>query len=127
MSAIDPKLTSSTAKIMSRCRHKGKKSFVSLGGSDQEDSNYARMFACRHGRFWHKADEIAGRRDVSFSPKADIAASGSPRPKWGVTRFAEPALAGWWIVRSSDKKYLIVEVEPTDKPRTVHCASHNSP
>jgi hypothetical protein len=113
MSAIDPKLTSSTAKIMSRCRHKGKKSFVSLGGSDQEDSNYARMFACRHGRFWHKADEIA--------------ASGSPRPKWGVTRFAEPALAGWWIVRSSDKKYLIVEVEPTDKPRTVHCASHNSP
>jgi hypothetical protein len=38
----------------------------------------------------------------------------------GVTRFAEPALAGWWIVRSSDKKYLIVEVASREQS-IVHC------
>ena len=32
--------------------------------------------------------------------------------------FAEPALAEWWIVRSSDKKCLVVDVEPTDKSIT---------
>jgi hypothetical protein len=28
---------------------------------------------------------------------------------------AAPALADWWIVRSSDQKCLIVDVEPTGK------------
>jgi hypothetical protein len=63
----------------------------------------------------------------AFHPKQTSQLQDRRVPNGGVTRFAEPALAGWWIVRSSDKKYLIVEVEPTDKPRTVHCASHNSP
>ena len=34
------------------------------------------------------------------------------------TSFAGPALADWWIVRSSDKKCLFVDVEPTDKSVT---------
>jgi hypothetical protein len=29
--------------------------------------------------------------------------------------FAGPALADWWIVRSSDQKCLVVDVEPTGK------------
>jgi hypothetical protein len=29
--------------------------------------------------------------------------------------FASPARADWWIVRSSDKQCLVVDVEPTDK------------
>ena len=29
--------------------------------------------------------------------------------------FTRPALADWWIVRSSDQACLIVDVEPTDK------------
>ena len=32
--------------------------------------------------------------------------------------FAEPALADWWIVRSSDKECLVVDLEPTDKSVT---------
>ena len=33
--------------------------------------------------------------------------------------FAGPALADWWIVQSSDKKCLIVDLEPTDKSVTL--------
>jgi hypothetical protein len=29
------------------------------------------------------------------------------------------ALAGWWLVRSSDGKCLVVDIEPTDKDKTV--------
>jgi hypothetical protein len=29
--------------------------------------------------------------------------------------FASPALADWWIVRSSDQKCLVVDIEPTGK------------
>jgi hypothetical protein len=32
--------------------------------------------------------------------------------------FASPALANWWIVRSSDQECLVVDVEPTDKSVT---------
>jgi hypothetical protein len=32
--------------------------------------------------------------------------------------FVQPALADWWIVRSSDKKCLVVDMEPTDKSVT---------
>ncbi len=32
--------------------------------------------------------------------------------------FAGPALADWWIVRSSDKECLVVDLEPTDKSVT---------
>ncbi|HMK41060.1 MAG TPA: hypothetical protein VK451_05830 [Methyloceanibacter sp.] len=32
--------------------------------------------------------------------------------------FAGPALADWWIVRSSDQECLVVDVEPTDKTVT---------
>ena len=32
--------------------------------------------------------------------------------------FAGHALADWWIVRSSDKECLVVDVEPTDKSVT---------
>lgn len=34
------------------------------------------------------------------------------------TSFAGPALADWWIVRSSDQECLVVDVEPTDKTVT---------
>ena len=27
----------------------------------------------------------------------------------------KPALADWWIVRSSDQECLVVDIEPTDK------------
>ena len=30
-----------------------------------------------------------------------------------------PALANWWIVRSSDKKCLVVDIEPTGKDKRV--------
>jgi hypothetical protein len=30
-----------------------------------------------------------------------------------------PALASWWLVRSSDGKCLVVDIEPTDKDKTV--------
>ena len=33
--------------------------------------------------------------------------------------FADPALAKWWIVRASDKKCLVVDVEPTGKDKSV--------
>jgi hypothetical protein len=29
--------------------------------------------------------------------------------------FAEPALADWWLVRSSDQECLVVDIEPTGK------------
>ena len=32
--------------------------------------------------------------------------------------FGRPALADWWIVRSSDKECLVVDIEPTDKSVT---------
>ena len=30
-----------------------------------------------------------------------------------------PALASWWLVRSSDGKCLVVDIEPTDKDKNV--------
>jgi hypothetical protein len=36
-----------------------------------------------------------------------------------VLAFADPALANWWIVRSSDKKCLVVDIEPTGNDKTV--------
>jgi SepF-like predicted cell division protein (DUF552 family) len=30
-----------------------------------------------------------------------------------------PALANWWLVRSSDGKCLVVDIEPTDKDKNV--------
>jgi hypothetical protein len=32
---------------------------------------------------------------------------------------ANPALASWWLVRSSDGKCLVVDIEPTDKDKHV--------
>jgi hypothetical protein len=32
---------------------------------------------------------------------------------------ANPALASWWLVRSSDGKCIVVDIEPTDKDKTV--------
>jgi len=32
--------------------------------------------------------------------------------------FAKPALADWWIVRSSDQECLVVDIEPTGKDIT---------
>jgi SepF-like predicted cell division protein (DUF552 family) len=32
---------------------------------------------------------------------------------------ANPALASWWLVRSSDGKCLVVDIEPTDKDKNV--------
>ena len=32
---------------------------------------------------------------------------------------ADPALANWWIVRASDKKCLVVDIEPTGKDKSV--------
>jgi hypothetical protein len=39
----------------------------------------------------------------------------------GVLLFALPdlALANWWIVRSSDKQCLVVDIEPTGKDKSV--------
>ena len=31
----------------------------------------------------------------------------------------DPALANWWIVRASDKKCLVVDIEPTGKDKSV--------
>ena len=33
--------------------------------------------------------------------------------------FADPALANWWIVRASDEKCLVVDIEPTGKDKNV--------
>jgi hypothetical protein len=33
--------------------------------------------------------------------------------------FASPALAKWWIVRSSDETCLVVDIEPTGKERGI--------
>ena len=30
-----------------------------------------------------------------------------------------PALANWWIVRASDKKCLVVDIEPTGKDKSI--------
>ncbi len=32
---------------------------------------------------------------------------------------ADPALANWWIVRASDGKCIVVDIEPTGKDKTV--------
>jgi hypothetical protein len=32
---------------------------------------------------------------------------------------ANSALASWWLVRSSDGKCLVVDIEPTDKDKNV--------
>jgi hypothetical protein len=32
---------------------------------------------------------------------------------------ADPALASWWIVRGSDEKCLVVDIEPTPNDKTV--------
>jgi SepF-like predicted cell division protein (DUF552 family) len=32
---------------------------------------------------------------------------------------ADPALANWWIVRASDGKCVVVDIEPTGKDKTV--------
>jgi hypothetical protein len=32
---------------------------------------------------------------------------------------ANPALANWWIVRASDGKCIVVDIEPTGKDKTV--------
>jgi hypothetical protein len=36
-----------------------------------------------------------------------------------VGTFANPALADWWIVRSSDGTCLVVDIEPTGKDKGV--------
>jgi hypothetical protein len=33
--------------------------------------------------------------------------------------FADPALASWWIVRASDEKCLVVDIEPKDNDKSV--------
>jgi hypothetical protein len=33
--------------------------------------------------------------------------------------FADPALANWWIVRASDEKCLVVDIEPSGNDKTV--------
>jgi hypothetical protein len=33
--------------------------------------------------------------------------------------FADQALANWWIVRASDEKCLVVDLEPTGNDKTV--------
>jgi hypothetical protein len=33
--------------------------------------------------------------------------------------FANPAFANWWIVRSSDGKCLVVDMEPTGNDKTI--------
>ena len=37
----------------------------------------------------------------------------------GISAAANSALANWWIVRSSDKKCLVVDIEPTAKDKGV--------
>jgi SepF-like predicted cell division protein (DUF552 family) len=32
---------------------------------------------------------------------------------------ADPALANWWIVRASDGKCVVVDIEPTEKDKSV--------
>ena len=36
-----------------------------------------------------------------------------------VVAFADPALANWWIVRASDEKCLVVDIEPTGSDKAV--------
>ena len=36
-----------------------------------------------------------------------------------VIAVANPALANWWIVRASDGKCLVVDIEPTGKDKNV--------
>jgi hypothetical protein len=35
------------------------------------------------------------------------------------TAIPDPALANWWIVRASDGKCIVVDIEPTGKDKTV--------
>ena len=39
---------------------------------------------------------------------------------------ADPALANWWIVRASDGKCIVVDIEPTGKDKTVTEVGKNS-
>ena len=39
---------------------------------------------------------------------------------------AMPAFANWWIVRSSDQKCLVVDIEPTEKDKGVSKVGKNS-
>ena len=36
-----------------------------------------------------------------------------------VVAFADPAFANWWIVRASDEKCLVVDIEPTGSDKAV--------
>ena len=45
---------------------------------------------------------------------------------WGLVFIAalllaasDPALANWWIVRASDKKCLVVDIEPTGNDKSI--------
>ena len=42
------------------------------------------------------------------------------------TAIADPALANWWIVRASDGKCIVVDIEPTGKDKTVTKVGKNS-
>ena len=43
-----------------------------------------------------------------------------------VTAVADPALANWWIVRASDGKCVVVDIEPTGKDKNVTKVGKNS-
>jgi len=36
-----------------------------------------------------------------------------------MSAFADPALSNWWIVRASDGKCVVVDIEPTGKDKNV--------
>ena len=42
------------------------------------------------------------------------------------TAIADPALANWWIVRASDGKCIVVDIEPTGKDKTITQVGKNS-
>jgi len=61
--------------------------------------------------------------------RLDVSISSLSRCKWAI-RFSavaavltfpaiNSALADWWLVRSSDGKCLVVDIEPTDKDKNV--------
>jgi SepF-like predicted cell division protein (DUF552 family) len=43
-----------------------------------------------------------------------------------VIAVATPALANWWIVRASDGKCVVVDIEPTGKDKNVTKVGKNS-
>ena len=62
--------------------------------------------------------------------RLDVSISSLSRCKWAMLRFSavaavltfpaiNSALADWWLVRSSDGKCLVVDIEPTDKDKNV--------